>query len=524
MSTNSPVKGLGVSPLRAYTLLLLFSTAQLLDIVNVTAPVIALPEIAEKLKLEAAESQWVVNAYTLTFGAFLLTGGRFSAVYGPKTMFRAGFTTVGVGSIINGFAVDGPMLFVIRALQGVGAAITIPSAMTMIVLLFPDRREQDRALGLFVFFQVCFVSNLSDGMVSFAGFGGIGNMGGLVIGGVISEKIGWKWTFWIMAMVILPMAAVILLLSPSPSNTRSAKDVYANMDWAGLFLITACTLLFVFAVTEGNIKGWKSKEVLPPLIISILLLPVFAYVETKAREPLIPSWIWSLPTFTPLFFIVLSEYAYMNIIVFQMSEVFEQVWNVSPINAAIRIIPFGLTGLITTFVVGSMALYLNPRWMLFGGQVLVLGGGVLFAYAKTKGKYWSIVFPGFIIAAAGISSGFVSANIAMIRAPQYKRGPINLLESTSLVGAIFNANLQIGSSVGLAIITAITTQASHSNPKDFEGYRSGWWFVVGVAAFEALLALVFLRGKHVPATAELANGSEGGEETVDATREKSAEP
>ncbi|KAG6815636.1 hypothetical protein H0H87_012725, partial [Tephrocybe sp. NHM501043] len=260
-------------------------------------------------------------------------------------------------------------------------------------------------------------------------------------------------------------------------------------------------VLFVFAVTEGNIKGWQSREVLPPLIISIVLLPLFVYVESVAIDPLIPSWIWTLPTFTPLFVIVLSEYAYMNIVVFQMSEVFQQVWEKLAINAAIRIIPFGLTGLITTFVVGSIALYLNPRWMLFGGQIFILGGGVLFAYAKTADKYWPIVFPALIITAAGISSGFVSANIAMLRAPLFKPN-INLLETTSLVGAIFNANLQIGSSLGLAIVTAITTEVNHNNPTDFDGYRRGWWFVVALAGFEAVLALVFLRGTKSPYTSE----------------------
>ncbi|KAG6831379.1 hypothetical protein H0H92_010981 [Tricholoma furcatifolium] len=408
---------LGVSSSRAYALLLLFSIAQLLDIVNVTAPVIALPQIVQDLKLNDSESQWVVNAYTLTF-----------ATPCPD-------------------------------IDAIGAAMTIPSAITMIVLLFPNRGEQDMALGLF------------------AGFGAIGNMGGLVIGGVISEKIGWKWCFWIMAMVIIPI----------PPRSRSSSDVYKNMDWRGLFLITACTLLFVFAITEGNVKGWSSKEVLPPLIISILLLPVFGYVESTAKEPLIPSWIWTLPMFTPLFFIVLSEYAYMNITVFQMSDVFQQVWRVSPINAAVRIIPFGLTGLVTTFAVGSITPYVNPRWILACGQILVMGGGVLLAFADTKDKYWSIVFPAFIIAPCGIASGFVSA----------KPG-VNLLETTALIGAIFNACLQIGSSIGLAVVTAITAQVNHGREDEFKGYRDGWWFVVGLAAFEAILALVTLTGDYRP--------------------------
>ncbi|RDB17747.1 hypothetical protein Hypma_001136 [Hypsizygus marmoreus] len=474
----TPTKGLGVSSWRAYALLFIFSTAQLLDIVNVTMPVIALPHISNDINLRFAERQWAVNAYSLTFGAFLLIGGRFSAVYGPKALFIAGFTAVGIGSIINGFAVNGPMLFVIRALQGIGAAITIPSAITMIVLLFPTRGEQDRALALF------------------AGFGAIGNVGGLVIGGLISETVGWRWAFWIMAMVILPLCAITFILSPSPPRSRSTSDVYKHMDWIGLFLITASSLLFVFAVTEGNVQGWASRQVLPPLIISILLLPLFAYVETVAVEPLIPSWIWTLPTFTPLFFIVMSEYAYMNVTMFQMSNVFQQVWQVSALNAAVRTIPFGLTGLVTTLAMGFITPRVSPRWILTGGQLLVLGGTVLLTFAPTKDKYWPIVFPAFIISPCGIASGFVSANIAMLRTPLFKPG-VDINDSTALIGAIFNANLQIGSSIALAIVTAITIRSS-PDPSIFAGYRAAWWFIIALAGFEAILAAVSLRGNLVP--------------------------
>ncbi|KAG6859945.1 hypothetical protein C0995_001479 [Termitomyces sp. Mi166 len=461
-----------VSRTRAYTLLFLFSTAQLLDIVNVTAPVIALPQLTLDLDLVVSETQWVLNAYTLTFGAFLLTGGRFNAVYGPKALFISGLMIVGLGSVINGFTISGPMLFVIRALQGIGAALTVPSAITMIVLLFPNRVEQDR-------------------------FGAVGNMGGLVIGGIISERIGWRWCFWVMALTILPICVATFFLSPSPASTRSRSDVYKNMDWIGLFLMTASVLLLVFAVTEGNIKGWTSKEVLPPLIISVIFLPAFYYVERIVKEPLIPPWIWTLPTFFPLFFIVLSQYAYMNTIVLQMSEVFQRVWKVSAINAAIRIVPFGLTGLITTFIAGTLTPYVSPRFLLSGGHALVSAGAALLAFSGTKNTYWPKVFPAFLLSCGGLAMAFVSSNIAMLRAPLFKPG-VNLLESTSLIGAIFNASLQIGSSIGLAIVIAITTKAGGGDPNDFNGYRAGWWFIVGLAGFEALLAAFSLWRHRIP--------------------------
>ncbi|KAG6852714.1 hypothetical protein C0991_009624 [Blastosporella zonata] len=171
-----------------------------------------------------------------------------------------------------------------------------------------------------------------------------------------------------------------------------------------------------------------------------------------------------------------------------------------------------IPGLITTFVVGSITPYVSPRWILCGGQLLVLGGAVLLAFAETKDKYWPIVFPAFIIAPCGIASGFVSANIAMLRTPLFKPG-VNLLESIALIGAVFNASLQIGSSLGLAIVTAITTNANHGDPSDFKGYKSGWWFIVGLAGFEAILAAVFLRGNRIPP-----EQAKEGEETI--THEK----
>ncbi|KAG6855721.1 hypothetical protein H0H87_011651 [Tephrocybe sp. NHM501043] len=206
----------------------------------------------------------------------------------------------------------------------------------------------------------------------------------------------------------------------------------------------------------------------------------------------------------------MSEYA---ITVFQISEIFQRVWEVSSINAAIRIIPFGLVALITTFVVGAMAPYISPRWILVGGQLLILAGATLLAFSETRSTYWSHVFPAFILMPIGIASCFVFSNISMLRAP-LSRPDIDLMETTSLIGAIFNANLQIGSSVGLAIVTAINTQAGHSDAIALTGYKAGWWFVVALAGFEALLAAIALRPKPEPE-------KEAGESTmVSVTSEK----
>lgn len=460
---------------RAWTLLLVFSMAQMLDIFNVTAPTIALPELASDLGISYAERQWAINAYSLTFGAFLLTGGRFSAMWGSKSMFVVGFTIVGVCGIIDGFATNGPMLFVFRAFQGIGAALTIPSALAMITTMFPSRGEQDRALGIF------------------AGFGAMGSIVGLVLGGVISQLLDWRWVFWISACIILPLSFIAFLLAPSSPHSDDAPKL-KNMDWLGLASITLSMILFIYAVTEGNNRGWTSAGILAPLIIAIVLLPTFGFIETKVAEPLIPPVIWTLPGFVPLFVITFSEYLTMNVIIFQESLMFQQVWHTSALSAALRTIPFGITGFFTTVSMGFVTPFVAPRWILAIGQVFMIGGALLVAFAPTPDKYWSMVVPALILTALGVASGFVAANIGLIRTPLAKPS-VRIHESTALIGAIFNADLQIGSTIGLAITTAITTKVNGTNVEDFAGYKASYWFLVALCALEAVLAAVALRSR-----------------------------
>ncbi|KAF9062146.1 major facilitator superfamily domain-containing protein [Rhodocollybia butyracea] len=479
--------GIDESPLRpvpnwrAWTLLIVFSMAQLLDLFNVTAPTIALTSLGVDLDINESQRQWVINAYSLTFGAFLLAGGRFSAMFGSKALFVVGFSTVGICCIILGFSVDGPMFFFFRAIQGIGAAMTIPSALTMITTVFPDRSGQSRALGIF------------------AGFGAMGNIGGLILGGVISQLLKWNWIFWIMSMVILPLAFC-----------DSAREHLRKMDWLGLFGITASLVLFIFALSE--VEDGSSAIVLAPLIISIILVPVVGYIETKVAAPLIPPVVWTLPGFVPLFFISMSDYATMNVLIFQESLVFQHVWNTSALSAALRIIPIGITGFIVTMSMGFIVPYVAPRWILVIGEIFMLGGVLLAGFGSQIGDYWPRVLPAFIIEALGIASVFVAANIAILRTPLGKPS-VHIHESTALIGAIFNADLQIGSTIGLAVATAITTKVNGTNQANFAGYKASYWFIIAVCALEAVLALVAFRPVKEAYPSELVD-SEDAEKTT----------
>jgi len=342
----------------------------------------------------------------------------------------------------------------------------------------------------------------------------MGNVGGLVLGGVISQLLKWTWIFWIMSMVILPLALIALILAPpAPTGGSSARQHLRNMDWLGLFGITASLVLFIFSLSEGNSRGWSSAIVLAPLIISIILVPVVGYIETKVAAPLIPPVVWTLPGFVPLFFISMSEYLTMNVLIFQESLVFQEVWHTSALGAALRIIPVGITGFIVTISMGFIVPYVAPRWILFAGQILMVGGSLLAGYGSDIGDYWPRVMPAFVIASIGIASGFVAANIAIIRTPLGKPS-VHIHESTALIGAIFNADLQIGSTLGLAVATAITTKVNGTNSSNFAGYKASYWFLVALCALEAVLAATTLRPAKDAYTNELVESVEAEKTTV----------
>ncbi|KZS86477.1 MFS general substrate transporter [Sistotremastrum niveocremeum HHB9708] len=402
-------------------LLLFFCLAQFLDVFNVSALFPAVPTISEQLKMNASESVWIISAYPLTFASFLLLSGRLSDIYNPKYSFIAGCASLGLLSLGAGFTHTKIGLLVIRGISGVGGALTIPSALNLIVHLYPNEKEQALAISIF------------------GASGAVGNVCGVIIGALLTQFAGWRWVFWLGTMIVLPIALLSIFLIPqrigTPSGHQDTKP--KGLDFVGVAIITAALILFIFGITSGSTISWGSAHVLAPIIISVFLGAAFFWYETTIPEDnaCLPPSIWFYPNFAVLFGVALIPYAWWATTFLIWTEYFQEVYEWKPIIAAIHFLPIG----IIAFPAFPLAMYLATRFgfrpVLLSAFALLIIATPLFTIGGSKNHYWSTLFPAFILGTLGASILYANTGIAM-----FQTTPSRL---AGTVGAIFNSALQV---------------------------------------------------------------------------------
>ncbi|GAW01048.1 efflux protein [Lentinula edodes] len=465
---NTTLQQLPLSTLRKNLVLTVLSGAQFFDIYISCAAIIALPTLGADLGFSPAALQWVLSAYTLTFAAFMLISGRLSDMFHPKPVFVAGFLVIGLLSVPIAASVNPIMTIVLRALQGIGAALNVPSAIAMISTSFPDHKERSRAYAVY------------------GAFGAIGNCLGFIIGGVISARTSWRWVFYVIAILVIPFAVVSWFILPAHTN-RSAKGT-KDLDWPGVSSLTVGLILFVFAVSRASAAGWQSPGVIAPLILSIFMFATFALIEHLVKDPALPPRTWTNKNFTPLFFYGWSVYWWLFSSELQLVQVFTNLWYLSPLSAAVRCLPLGISGGATAMLTGYIASRIPRRLLLVGGQVLMVVGAALFALANDPSKYWSHIVPGMVFGNIGVAVGYVGCTIVVMEG--VREG------EQGVVSAIMYTAYQIGATIGLAIVTSITLGVNQHLDADpvsqFKGYSIAFWSILAMNGFAILLTLVFV--------------------------------
>ncbi|KAF8520827.1 major facilitator superfamily domain-containing protein [Gautieria morchelliformis] len=406
---------------KAFMLFFLCS-AQFFDIFNAVSTIIALPEISKDLHFFPGALQWVVSAYTLTFATFLLFAGRLSDIYYPKLVFSLGYFAVGVFSILCAVSVHPIMLLVFRAMQGIGAAMTFPSALAMIMQHFPDSKEQGSALAIF------------------GAFGAVGNVTGFILGGVLTARVSWRWIFYLVAIIIIPFSILSFIFLPNSSVSAKARQ--RRLDWQGVVALAGGLILFVYALSDGNNVGWKKPQIFVSLVFSVIFVVSFFLIERSVKDPAVPPRIWSNQNFLPLFLYSWSIYWSLNASELQLIQIFQDLWGWSALSAALHCIPIGVAGGVVSYLTGAFALHVPRRVLLIGGQLGMLVGTLLFALADSPAKYWSHIFPGMIIGLVGLAMAYVAANIFIMAGS--RKG------EEGVVGAMMNTAFQLGATVGLA--------------------------------------------------------------------------
>ena len=417
----------------------ILSLAQFLIILDTSIIGVALPTIQQHFSFSQADLQWIFNAYVIVFGALLLLGGRLSDIIGQKKIFIIGFLTLTIASIIAGLAPSGIVLIIARALQGIGAALIAPSALSMVVSLFGNNRlEMNKAMGIW------------------GASAPAGGTAGVFLGGIITAWIDWSWVFLINVPVGLAVAALTPKLLPKGVKQKG------NIDYTGALSITGALVLLVYAIVTANDIGWMSVQTISLLSIAGLMFALFLTIQRRKKEPLIPLDIFRIPNLLASNIAMALLGASWIPMWFFLNLYLQQVLNYGPFESGLALLPM-------TVVIMVLMISTTPRLMSRFGikRNLVIGLGLLAAgiavftltpsnssEKNTAYTFMLYVLPASLIAALGMSLAYIPVLTAAI-SNAHK-------EQTGLASGLVNTSYQIGSALGLAIIVAVASNQTET--------------------------------------------------------------
>jgi EmrB/QacA subfamily drug resistance transporter len=455
--------------------LILLAAAQFVVVLDASIVNVALPSIGSDLHFSEANLQWVVNAYVLVFGGFLLLGGRMADLLGRRRVFIAGLVLFGLASLVGGLANSEGMLIAARAVQGLGGALLSPAALSIITTTFPEGSERNKALGVW-------------GAVA-----GAGGAAGVLLGGVLTDSLGWEWVFFVNTPVTLAAAAWarILLVESRSEGARRHFDTF------GAVTVTAGLSLLVYTMVRTNENGWGSATTIGLFAVSAALLVAFVVWEQRSPAPLVPFRIFRIRNLTAANIVGLLIGASLFSMFFFVSLYMQRVLGYSPLKAGLSYLPLAVTIIISAGVASQLVTRLGHKPVLVGGMVLVAVGLLLFSSVSPDGSFLSDVLPASLIAAAGLGFSFVPVTIASQTGVQG--------EDAGLASGLINTSQQIGGALGLAVLSTIATSktgdvlagahgAQSALPDALtQGFQSAFTAGAAFAVLGVVLTLVLMR-------------------------------
>src|SRR3954447_21283381 len=369
--------------------LTVLALAQFMVVLDVTIVNVALPSIQDALGFSADGLQWVINAYTLTFGGLLMLGGRMSDLLGRRRVFLAGMVLFALASLAAGLAPSAGVLIAARAVQGVGAALLSPAALALVTVTFPAGRERNLALGIW------------------GALAGIGGTLGVVAGGVLVDSLGWEWIFF----VNLPVAAIALLAAPFVVS-ESRNDEVRGFDLTGATLGTAGLIALVGAVIRTGAAGWGSAQVLALFGAAIVLLGAFARVEARSPAPLLPLRLFRVRGLgVSAIALALNGGAFLGM--FFLSALYlQEVHGDSALAAGVQFVPMGIAAIVSAVVGAQLVPRVGTRAAYIAGAAIGLAGLLLLSRAGADAGYAADLLPGFLVFGLGLPLVGVSNQIA----------------------------------------------------------------------------------------------------------------
>jgi EmrB/QacA subfamily drug resistance transporter len=464
MSTNESNK---------WVVLVLVCLAQFMVVLDATIVNVALPSIQVDLHLSEANLQWIVNAYSLFFGGFLLLGGRAGDLIGRKRLFLAGLVVFTVASLLNGLAVNEGMLIGCRALQGLGAAFISPAALSIISTTFEEGADRARALGVWAAIAI--------GGAAF----------GLVMGGILTQLFSWPWIFF----VNVPVGVIAFVLSLRLVPESRDEHAQRAFDVAGAVSVTGGLMSLVYAIVKAETAGWGSVTTIGFFALSAVLLASFVVIELRSKAPLVRLSIFrvrSLLTANVVMFLVASG---MFAMFFFNTLYIQRVLGYGPLEAGLAVLPFTAGVMVSAGLAAQFAPRVGVRPVAALGMMVSALGMLLLARLPVDGSYLVDVLPALVITSLGMGAVFMPLTLVATTGLED--------EDQGLASGLFNTSQQIGGALGLAILSTLAASKTTSagGATDPEALVTGFHWAFGGAAAFILAGLVtmlaLLRRRHV---------------------------
>ncbi len=385
---------------------------------------LALPSIQDDLDVSHANLQWVASAYAVALGGFVLLGGRAADLFGRRRMLMVGLAVFGLGSLAAGLAWDEVALIGARGLQGLGAAVVTPAALSLLAATFPEGRERNVALGVW------------------GAVGGLGGVAGLLLGGVLAGSLGWQWTFF----VNLPVVVATIMLAPRVlAESRDGRE--RRFDALGAVLVTAGLSSAVITISRAATVGWASPATLAAGALSLATLTAFVHVELRADDPLVRFSILRRRVVRAANVGAVLVTATVAPMFLLLTLYLQQVLGFSPLRAGLAYVTIAATTTLWSAVASRLVSRLGPRPVLATGLGLLAIGLWSFSRAPADGSYVRDLLPGFLVVAIGMAFAFVSVNVAALTGVEARDAGLG----SGLVGT----SQQIGAALGLALLSSI---------------------------------------------------------------------
>lgn len=459
---------------RRWLPLILLCAAQFMFVLDIAIINIALPSIQKEFDFSQQNLQWVINAYTLAFGGFLLLGGRVADLIGRRRVFIAGLGLFSLASLIGGFAESGGILIAARGVQGLGAAFSSPAVLSILTTTFTEGSERNRALGMW------------------GATGASGAAAGVVLGGLLTGSLGWEWVLF----VNVPIGSIAVLLAPLLIQESHEPTVTRHFDFAGAICITTGLVLLVFAIVNAEATGWGSVQTITLFILSFLLIFGFLLIERVSRAPLVPLGIFRLRNLTGANIVSLFHGTGPLCTLFFISLYLQEVLGFSALNSGLAFLPFALTAGVLSCVAPSIVKRFGVKQVLVTGLVFMAAGLFLFAQISVGGNYLRDVLPASLVVAVGAGISFVPMTIAAVTGVPTK--------DAGVASGLLNTTQQVGAALTLALLVSIAdartkeaVAARGSLPIALtEGFQSAFMLGATLLLTGAIVAVLFIRQKR----------------------------